>query len=110
MAAFFSCCSASRQGIGGTTPLSTNEQTITTVWRAQGCDKCNHTGYKGRIGIYEALSSSLTIQKLITANATSDQIQSQAIKEGMLTMQSEGLIKMFRGATTVEEVLRVTKD
>jgi len=101
---------ASRQGIGGTTPLSTNEQTITTVWRAQGCDKCNHTGYKGRIGIYEALSSSLTIQKLITANATSDQIQSQAIKEGMLTMQSEGLIKMFRGATTVEEVLRVTKD
>jgi len=101
---------ASRQGIGGTTPLSTNEQTITSVWRAQGCDKCNHTGYKGRIGIYEALSSSLTIQKLITANATSDQIQSQAIKEGMLTMQSEGLIKMFRGATTVEEVLRVTKD
>jgi type IV pilus assembly protein PilB len=103
---------ASRQGIGGTTPLSTNEQTITTVWRAssEGCDKCNHTGYKGRIGIYEALSSSPTIQKLITTNATSDQIQSQAIKEGMLTMQSEGLIKMFRGATTVEEVLRVTKD
>jgi len=103
---------ASRQGIGGTTPLSTNEQTIATVWRAsnEGCDKCNHTGYKGRIGIYEALSSSLTLQKLITANATSDQIQAQAIKEGMLTMQSEGLIKMFRGATTVEEVLRVTKD
>lgn len=103
---------ASRQGIGGTTPLSTDEQTITTVWRAssEGCDKCNHTGYKGRIGIYEALSTSPIIQKLITANATSDQIQSQAIKEGMLTMQSEGLIKMFRGTTTVEEVLRVTKD
>ena len=103
---------ASRQGIGGTTPLSTNEQTIATIWRAssEGCDKCNHTGYKGRIGIYEALGTSPILQRLITSNATSDQIQAQAINEGMLTMQSDGLIKVFRGNTTVEEVLRVTKD
>lgn len=103
---------ASRQGIGGTTPLSTNEQTIATVWRAssEGCDKCNHTGYKGRIGIYEALGTSPILQRSITSNATSDQIQAQAINEGMLTMQSDGLIKVFRGNTTVEEVLRVTKD
>lgn len=103
---------ASRQGIGGATPLSTNEQTIATIWRAssEGCDKCNHTGYKGRIGIYEALGTSLILQRLITSNATSDQIQAQAVNEGMLTMQSDGLIKVFRGNTTVEEVLRVTKD
>jgi type IV pilus assembly protein PilB len=103
---------ASRQGIGGTTPLSTSEQTIESIWRAssEGCDKCNHTGYKGRIGIYEALNASSVIQKLITSSATSDQIQAQAIKEGMLTMQADGLIKVLRGNTTVEEVLRVTKE
>lgn len=103
---------ASRQGIGGTIPLSTTEQTITTMWRASndGCDECNHTGYKGRTGIYEALGNSADIQKLITASATSDQIQNQAIKEGMLTMQADGLIKVLRGMSTIEEVLRVTKD
>lgn len=103
---------ASRQGIGGTTPLSTSEQTIETIWRASsdGCEECNHTGYKGRIGIHEALGTSETIQKLITTNATSAQIQAQAIKEGMLTMQADGLIKVLRGTTTVEEVLRVTKE
>jgi type IV pilus assembly protein PilB len=103
---------ASRQGIGGTTPLSTTDQTISTIWRAssEGCDACNHTGYKGRIGIHEALGTSPDIQRLITTNSTSDQIQNQAIKEGMITMQADGLIKVFRGTTTVEEVLRVTKE
>jgi type IV pilus assembly protein PilB len=103
---------ASRQGIGGTTPLSTTDQTISTIWRAssEGCDACNHTGYKGRIGIHEALGTSPDIQRLITTNSTSDQIQNQAIREGMITMQADGLIKVFRGTTTVEEVLRVTKE
>lgn len=103
---------ASRQGIGGATPLSTTETSIETVWRAndKGCEECNHTGYKGRIGIYEALGVSPTTQKLITSNATSDQIQAQAIAEGMISMQSDGLIKVLRGSTTTEEVLRVTKE
>jgi type IV pilus assembly protein PilB len=98
--------------IGGETPLSTTETTITTLWKPSpdGCDECNHTGYKGRIGIYEVLGNSLTIQKLITASGTSTQIQDQAIKEGMITMQTDGLIKSLRGDTTVEEILRVTKE
>jgi type II secretory ATPase GspE/PulE/Tfp pilus assembly ATPase PilB-like protein len=50
------------------------------------------------------------IQKLIMINATSDQIQAQAIGEGMTTMQSDGLIKALRGETTIEEVLRVSKE
>lgn len=100
------------QNIGKDTPLGTSDTTITTMWRAspEGCEQCNHTGYKGRVGIYEVLGSSNSIQKLIMANATSAQIQAQAVQEGMTTMQTDGLIKAIRGETTVEEVLRVTKE
>jgi type II secretory ATPase GspE/PulE/Tfp pilus assembly ATPase PilB-like protein len=56
------------------------------------------------------LSSSNAIQKLIMSHATSDQIQRQAIQEGMMTMQIDGLIKALRGETTIEEVLRVSRD
>ena len=103
---------AADEKIGGDSPPSTTETEITHLWRAnpEGCDECNHTGFKGRIGIYEVLDVSLTIQKLITANATSNDIQTEAIKEGMSTMQTDGLIKALRGITTVEEVLRVTRE
>lgn len=103
---------AKNQKVGENTELGTTETGITTLWRAsaKGCDECNHTGYKGRIGIYEALGNSLAIQKLIISNATSNQIQTQAISEGMVTMQTDGLIKALRGQSTIEEVLRVTKD
>ena len=100
------------QNIGKDTPLGTTDTAIGTMWRAspEGCEKCNHTGYKGRVGIYEVLGGSNPIQKLIMANATSAQIQTQAVQEGMITMQTDGLIKAIRGETTVEEVLRVTKE
>lgn len=100
------------QNIGKDTPLGTTDTAITNMWRAspEGCKECNHTGYKGRVGIYEVLGSSIPIQKLIMAGATSAQIQDQAVAEGMFTMQTDGLIKAIRGETTVEEVLRVTKE
>ncbi len=104
---------AAEQDVGGDTPLSTTSDGLKTVWKASaegGCDECNHTGYKGRIGIYEVLGNSPAVQKLIMAGATSQQIQDQAIKEDMLTMQSDGLIKMLRGNTSLEEVMRVTKE
>ena len=96
----------------GDTPAGTTTSAITTLWRAapEGCDECNHTGYRGRVGIYEVLGNSVAIQKLIMANATSNDLQDQAIKEGMITMQTDGLIKALRGNTTVEEVLRVTRE
>jgi type IV pilus assembly protein PilB len=103
---------ALQQKVGEGTEMSTTETTITNMWHAsnKGCDECNHTGYRGRIGIYEALGNSLAVQKLIVSNATSNQIQAQAISEGMVTMQTDGLIKALRGQTSIEEVLRVTKD
>jgi type IV pilus assembly protein PilB len=103
---------AAEQKVGGDTPIGTTEETITTLWKAapDGCEDCNSTGYRGRIGIYEVLGNSLAIQKMIVSNATSNQIQEQAISEGMNTMQTDGLIKALRGNTTVEEILRVTKE
>ncbi|HEU4984470.1 MAG TPA: hypothetical protein VFT58_02415, partial [Nitrososphaera sp.] len=86
------------------------EKSITKLWKAHegGCDSCNHTGYKGRAGIYEVLANSEAIQKLIVSGATSDTIQAEAIKQGMMTMQMDGLIKALRGVTAIEEILRVT--
>ncbi|HET7320685.1 MAG TPA: GspE/PulE family protein [Candidatus Saccharimonadales bacterium] len=90
--------------------LSSSTSTVTKLYKAhdEGCESCNHTGYKGRIGIYEVLSNTEQVQKLIVSNATSEAIQEEAVQEGMLTMQLDGLIKALRGQTTIEEILRVT--
>jgi type IV pilus assembly protein PilB len=103
---------AIEQKVGGDTPAGTSTATIEHLWKAapQGCDECSHTGYKGRIGIYEVLGNSVPLQKLIISSATSNQIQDLAIAEGMVTMQTDGLVKALRGNTTIEEVLRVTKE
>lgn len=99
--------------IGGDAPLATDKKTIVHLWRPGDdpkCEVCGGVGFKGRIGIYEVLGISIQIQKMITANATSNDIQDQAIKEGMITMQMDGLIKSLRGVTTIEEVLRATRE
>ncbi len=90
--------------------LSSSTTAIGRLFKAHedGCNSCNHTGFKGRIGIYEVLHNSEEVQKLIVSNGTSDVIQRKAIEEGMLTMQLDGLVKSLRGETTIEEVLRVT--
>lgn len=99
-------------GLGGDTPLSTDEHGIKTLYRADPNNNSDdvHEGYRGRIGIYEVLYNSNSVQKLIMARATSDEIQTKAIQEGMITMQLDGLVKALRGETTIEEVLRVSRE
>ena len=103
---------AASEKIGGDAEQNTNGTTITGLWKesAEGCDECNHQGFKGRLGIYEVLDVSQTIQRSITTNATSNEIQDEAINDGMVTMQIDGLIKALRGVTTISEVLRVTRE
>jgi len=67
-------------------------------------------GYRGRIGIFEVLQVTETIKELIVKQATLDQIQEQAIKEGMRTMVEDGFIKAVQGITSIEEVLRVVTE
>jgi type II secretory ATPase GspE/PulE/Tfp pilus assembly ATPase PilB-like protein len=102
----------SKQSKQSTAELSTTESKIIRLWKAHdgGCDTCNNTGYKGRMGIYEVLENNSEIQKLIVANSTSETLQQQAIKDGMVTMQADGFIKALRGQTSIEEILRVTSE
>jgi type IV pilus assembly protein PilB len=107
--------SAIEGGIGkanGNDKPSSTEATITQLWKARdgGCETCHHSGYKGRIGIYEVLNNSEGIQKMIVASSTSEDIQKAAIAAGMITMHLDGLVKAMRGQTSVEEVLRVTAE
>ncbi|MEW6581906.1 MAG: ATPase, T2SS/T4P/T4SS family, partial [Actinomycetota bacterium] len=76
------------------------------IYRAVGCPACGGTGYKGRVGVYEMLSMSEPIERLTVHRASSDEIRRQARREGMLTMLQDGLLKVFRGLTTLEELAR----
>lgn len=95
-----------------TSVLSTSETKILRLYKAHedGCASCGQSGYKGRMGIYEVLKGSVPVQKLIVGGSTSDEIQEQSIKDGMITMQVDGFIKALRGQTTIEEILRVTSE
>ncbi|MBI2607907.1 MAG: type II/IV secretion system protein [Candidatus Doudnabacteria bacterium] len=81
-----------------------------TFYKGRGCDKCGSTGYKGRMGIYEVLEVSPAIQDLILKHAPTSQIQDKAIEQGMILMWQDGFIKSIQGKTTIEEVLRVSKE
>lgn len=102
----------SKKSKDDTSELATTESKVTKLWRAHdgGCDSCNHTGYKGRLGIYEVLENTTEIQKLIVNRSTSEDLQGQAIKDGMVTMQIDGFIKALRAQTSIEEILRVTTE
>lgn len=79
------------------------------IYRGQGCKLCHFTGYVGRVGIFEILEISSSIRTLITGKNDSDVIFKKAVEEGMTTMLDDGLQKVAKGQTTIEEVLRVTK-
>ncbi len=77
--------------------------------RGKGCNKCRN-GYKGRLGIFEVLQISDKVKKLINSSAPGEEIEEAAKAEGMTTMLEDGIIKIVQGITTIEEVMRVTKD
>lgn len=79
-------------------------------YRHKGCEQCSNEGYHGRIGIYEVLEMNEEMGKLITSNASSDIIEQKAKENGMRTMNEDGFIKAVQGITSLEEVMRVTKE
>jgi len=78
------------------------------VYKGKGCSHCNQSGYKGRIGLYEIMPISPEIRKLILKNTSADVICKQAIKEGMETLRDDGIEKIKKGVTTIEELMRET--
>jgi len=79
-------------------------------YRGKGCVECGGLGYMGRIGIYEVLTASEKISKLILEQASEQAIEDEAILEGMITMKQDGYLKVLQGETTMEEVLRVAQE
>lgn len=78
-----------------------------TMYKAVGCETCRHTGYKGRVGIYEFMPVSLELKSLISAHGTLNDLRVQAKKEGVEPLRIAGARKVIEGVTTLEEVLRV---
>lgn len=79
-------------------------------YKPVGCDQCNHEGYHGRNGIYEVLEVTDDIKKLISQNADAQDLEKKAHDNGMLTMIEDGFAKAILGITSIEEILRVTKE
>ena len=79
-----------------------------TLYRGEGCDKCGNTGFKGRQGLYEVMNVNAAIRKAIMAEASTDELRDVALEEGMLTLRMDGLLKVERGITTLDEVIKET--
>jgi type II secretory ATPase GspE/PulE/Tfp pilus assembly ATPase PilB-like protein len=79
-------------------------QELTTIYKGTGCHLCANTGYRGRTGIFEMLVISDAIKKLLVNNAGVSEIKDMAVREGMLIMKRDGLIKVREGLTTLDEV------
>jgi type IV pilus assembly protein PilB len=83
---------------------------VVYMYRGKGCDKCGGSGYAGRIGIFEVLDVTEGISRLIMGNVSDDSIDKTARENGMLTMVQDGYLKAIEGITTIEEVMRVSKE
>ncbi len=79
-------------------------------FKGQGCDKCNNTGYKGRLGLHEVLEVTPTLAQMIMEHKSAQEIQDQGEQEGMVLMWEDGFIKALKGITTIDEIIRVSKE
>jgi type IV pilus assembly protein PilB len=79
-----------------------------TFYKGAGCDTCGSTGYRGRQGLYEVMAMSSTLRRMVLRGASTEELRDEAVKEGMLTLRSDGMVKVKRGITTLEEVVKET--
>ena len=76
--------------------------------KGNGCEKCNNTGYKGRVGLYEVMEVTDELRELVLVGASALELRRKAIDDGMITLRQSGLRKVKEGVTTLEEVVRET--
>jgi type IV pilus assembly protein PilB len=88
--------------------FSHEDANTVTPFKGVGCDKCNLTGYKGRVGLYEVMEVAEELRELILVGASGLELRRKAIDEGMITLRASGLRKVKDGVTTIEEVVRET--
>jgi type IV pilus assembly protein PilB len=80
---------------------------LPTLFRPVGCSACSKTGYKGRLALHEVMAVSEEIEKLTVEHASSMAIGKVAVEQGMITLRTDGLLKVMAGVTSVEEIFRV---
>ncbi|HMN40163.1 MAG TPA: ATPase, T2SS/T4P/T4SS family [Phycisphaerales bacterium] len=80
-----------------------------TMWMPKGCDKCRNRGYSGRVGIYELLAVDDSLRDIIARNPNVSEFRRTCMERGMVTLRSDGMVKVSQGLTSVEEVIRATE-
>ena len=78
-----------------------------TLYRANGCEACNYTGYRGRMGLHELLMGTDAMKKLIEKQSLVDVVRKQAIQDGMTTLKQDGIDKVFQGKSDLPQIRRV---
>ena len=79
------------------------------IWRGAGCERCRKTGYLGRLGIYELLVMDDPLRDQVTRNPDVTQLRKLCRERGLVSLREDGLLKVTKGLTTVDEILRVTE-
>ena len=77
------------------------------AWRGEGCATCNHTGFKGRLGVYEAIRTDKAVEQVVLDNPSERDIRAAAKPQGILTMAEDGIKKVLTGVTSLDELQRV---
>jgi type IV pilus assembly protein PilB len=79
-----------------------------TFFKGAGCDSCDGTGYRGRAGLYEVMALSPSLRRMILKGESTADLQKKAVEEGMLTLRMDGIMKLRKGVTTLEEIVKET--
>ena len=79
-------------------------------YRLIPCDTCGETGYKGRQGLYEVMAMTPEVRRMVLRGASTAELKDQAVEDGMLTLRMDGIMKVKRGITTLEEVVKETAE
>lgn len=79
------------------------------LYKGKGCDRCNHLGYWGRVGVFEIFEMNRQVGELVLNSAPDDQLEDQAKRDGMITLKQDGYIKALQGVTTLDEVFRIVQ-
>jgi type IV pilus assembly protein PilB len=88
--------------------IPTAEAAKLTFYKGAGCDTCNGSGYKGRQGLYEVMAMTSAARRMVLKGGSTEELREQAVKDGMLTLRMDGMLKVKRGITTLEEVVKET--
>jgi len=88
--------------------ISPAEARHLTFFKGQGCDTCGETGYKGRQGLYEVMAMTSAVRRMVLKGGSTEELREQAVKDGMLTLRMDGMLKVKRGITTLDEVVKET--